>query len=418
MTRKRLATLGKRGALVRVMDTTAHGVRRYIVMWGGRDAREQQSFPGTPAGKREAMAFAEAFAAEVSRPVVTKPAEPITTEQLWTAYRTAAFPALRNRTKIIYRDAWMRWELFYGADRAARDMTIDDCDQFRAELERVGLATATIAQTIRTVRTVFNYAERTEKIDRNRWHQFELRVAKERRTKPRAEYPAADFARIWAQLDPTSATMWRPWVAIGLLGIYGMRQNATLHLQWSDVDEVLGTLTFRAEHDKQGEEHVQPLLPIAREVLAVAHAWRDRDGYTGPWVLPSGNSLNKGETYTIQSLWKALNNAEQRAGIAKIRFRSGHGFRRGLVGDLLEAGAELELALKAIGDRDLSMARHYAIKRNARIEQALTTRAESFTTAPRRAERATNVQSAAELDEAAPQTHMTKATVTSTLTEG
>lgn len=409
--RKRLATFGRRGALVRVVEVTVHGVKRYAVMWGPKSAREQQSFAGTPAGRREAMAFAEAFHAEASKPATASPAAPISTRQLWLAYTTATFPHLRTRTKHLYKEAWTRWEQYYGAEKPAGAVQIDDCDGFRAELERVGLATATIIKAIGVTRSVYNYAERTEKIDRNRWHQFRLRVAKERRTKQRAEYKQADFLAIWRQFDPTNSRQWRPYVAIGLLGIYGSRQNATLHIKDpADIDENSGTLFLRSEFDKQGEEQALPILPLTLELLAIARAWRQRDGYTGPWLLYAGHALNKGETYTIQSLWKALNGAEQRAGIDKVKWRSGHGFRRGLVGDLLEAGNDMDLALKAIGDSDPRMAKVYAVKRNERIERALTARAKSF-------ESATQVQPNADIAAITATKKRIRSHATSTTTE-
>lgn len=387
--RKRIATYGKRGQLVRVNEVQDAKGRRYVVQWGPASAREQRSFPGRT-GKAEAVAFAEAFAAEVGKPKADAPPVAITTRQLWLAFQTATFPHLRPRTKVLYKEFWTRWEQFYGPTRPAGDLTHDDCDQFRAELERVGLATATIQNTIVCVRSVYNYAERTEKIGRNRWHTFRFQVAKERRTKPRAEYRQQEFLAIWRQFDPTQRWQWRAHVVIGLLGLYGMRQTATLKLQWGDVNEDAGTLTFRPEFDKQGETHVVPLLPLTRELLGVAKAWREKEGYTGPWIVFAGRASNRQETYTLQSLWAALNTAEKAAGIAKITHRAGHAFRRGVVGDLLADGVDIELALKAIGDSDLRMARNYAVKRDDRITDALTRRAASFT------DGATNLQPVAD----------------------
>jgi integrase len=394
--RKRIATYGKRGALVRVMQVTVRGVKKHVVLWGPRDAREQESFPGTADGKKEAIAFAEAFTEERARlSTAEKHPQPapdtITTRALFVAFMIANAHALRPRTRELYREHWARWTAFFTESKAAGALTIDDCESFRAELQRVGLATATIQKTIGTIRVVYNYAERTGKIGKNPWHLFRFKVAKELRTKQRAEYRQEEFLAIWRQFDPTKGPQWRPYVAIGLLGIYGMRQNAVLHLKDpDDADEASGTIYFRSEWDKQGEEHRLPILPLTREILAVARAWRARDRYTGPWLLYSGHALNKGETYTISSLWLALAKAERKAKIDKVKWRAGHGFRRGLVGDLLAAGNDMDLALKAIGDSDPRMAKSYAVRRNERIDRALADRVATFTSA-------TNVQSSTEL---------------------
>lgn len=376
--RKRIATYGKRGALVRVIDEQRPDGRRFVVQWGSKASRQQRSFSGTPQGRSEAMAFAEAYEAEIRKPKAPDTPPALTTADLWRLYAEATFPHLRPRSRQLYTENWKRWERFFTRERLADSMTLVDATAFRAELERIGLATKTVQSAIEQARAVYNWAERAELIGRNRWHQFRFKVAKEKRTKARAEYRQADFLAIWRQFDPTLTGQWRPYVAIGLLGIYGARQNAVLHLTWADVDEAAGTLTLRAEWDKQGEEHVHALLPLTRELLAVAQAWRERHGYTGPWLLYPARKGSRSDTYTIQSLWAALGAAEARAGIDKVKFRAGHGFRRGLVGDLLEAGNDMDLALKAIGDRDLRMAKHYAVKRNDRIEKALATRAEAW----------------------------------------
>lgn len=412
MTRKRIAVYGHRGALVRVFQVHDSKGTRYVVQWGAKAARQQRSFLGK-SGKAEALAFAEAFHEESRKPPAPEVKAPITTRELWRSYCTATFPHLRPRSRALYAEFWKHWEAFYTKDRAAGDLSHDDCTGFRAELERQGLATATIQKCIVCVRGVYNYAERVELIDRNRWHAFRFQVAKERRTKPRAEYRQEEFLAIWRQFDPAKSTQWRPYVAIGLLGTYGARQNALLHLQWADVTD--DDIRLVPEWDKQGEEHVLPMTAVARELLAVARQWRERDGYEGPWIFYTARPTRQSETYTIQSLWSALWQAEVRAGIAPVKHRAGHGFRRGLVGDLLASGVDLELALKAIGDRDLRMGRHYAIKRNERIEKALSDRSQQFAQ-PR--EGATQVQPTPESTTAAPSGETGQPTVNHNTTKG
>lgn len=410
---KRVATYGRRGALVRVNEVTVDGVRRYVVQWGSKAKREQTSFPGTSRGRKEALAYAEGFARVAQQPVVEF--RDLTTRELWSAYILATSPNLRPRSIQLYTENWRHWEKWFGAETPANAMTPDTAHQFRARLEAAGLATKTIHSIIVTVRGVYNYGELTEKIGRNRWHQFKFRVAKERRTQPRAEYRQEEFLAIWRQFDPASPEQWRGYVAIGLLGLYGMRQTATLRLAWSDVDREAGTLTFRSQWDKTGQEHVLPLLPLTLELITVAETWRARLGYAGPYLLFPGRASNTAETYSIQSLWSVLQGAERRAGIAKLDYRAGHGFRRGLVGDLLAAGNDMELALKAIGDRDLRMAQHYAIKRNERINAALAAREQQLT---RIDAGATKGQSAPENSTAPTSGEEADAAVTVVTTEG
>ena len=376
--RKRIALYGTRGKLVRVFDLTEDGVRKFVVQWGSKSNRKQQSFVGTPTGRKDALKFAEGFTEEAAKPA-TAAHEPMTTAQAFKAFMLAS-PHLRESTRGKYTQMWGYWEQWFQPGTPVDAMTPETPHQFRARMEAAGLASVTMHKIITLVRSVYSYLEATERIHRNRWRQYRFKVAKEKRAQPRAEYREHEFLAIWRQFDPTKASQWRAYVAVGLLGIYGARQTAVLHIKDpDDVDDRAGTLTLRPEWDKQGETHVLPLLPLTRELIGVSRAWRERDGYTGPYLLPPRtNAKSDNETYTIQSLWWSIKQAQQRAKIPNIKWRAGHGFRRGLVGDLLEAGNDMELALKAIGDRDLSMAKHYAIKRNDRIDRALAARVDRF----------------------------------------
>lgn len=376
--RKRLATTGDRGSLIRLFEESRDGVRRYVVQWGPKGNRQQESWPRTPAGKAEAEAFFKAFEAEAGEPD-EKPA-PLSHRALWTAYQAAEWEHLRPNTRRLYADAWRTWEQFVRPDAIAQDVTIQQIHEFRRALDARGLATATVQDCIRNVRIVFNWGERNEVLERNRWHLFVYKVAKEKRTKQRAEFSAEEFLRIWRALDPEKRGQWRPWVAVGLLGIYGNRQNEILNLRWSWIDG--DTVTIDPAVVKTGDEGTLTLFPLTRGILDVARRWRETEGYAGDLVLFPGQTTKqrrgnstKQDHYTIQSLTDAIHRAEERSGVETIRWRAGHGFRRGLVGDLIEATGDPTLALQAIGDRDLKMLKHYNSKRQGRVDAAIQQRA-------------------------------------------
>jgi integrase len=370
--RKRLGTVGKRGSLVRLMEFTLPGLKRekrYIVQWGAKGARGQQSFTI----KAEAEAFFKAFEAEASKPD-DAPVK-LTNRQLWAEYQTAEWEHLRPNTRRLYADAWKTWEQFARLDSIAEDTTIQQIAEFRRALDARGLETATVKGCIRAVRVVFNWGERMERIGRNRWHLFVYKVSKEKRTKPRAEYTSPEFLRIWAALDPAKPGQWRAWVAVGLLGIYGNRQNEILNLQWPWIAG--DAVRIDPSVVKTGEEGTLTLFPLTRGILDVARRWAAKDGYHGTFVLypGKGGHATQQEHYSIQSLTDAIHRAEERAGVETIKWRAGHGFRRGLVGDLIDATGDPTLALQAIGDRDIGMLRHYHAKRQPKIDAAIQGRA-------------------------------------------
>ena len=383
MSIKRIATYGRRGALVRVDELRTDGVLKYRVQWGSKADRQQRAFSGTPSGKREAVAFAEAFTAEMQKAVPTgaQPA-PIATRALWEQYKLSAWPGLRPRSKVLYADQWAKWEAFWGRSRPADEFRLTDAHRFRQRLDEAGLSTASIHAIITMVRMVYRFGEAHELIGKNRWHLYVLKVAKERRTQPRAEYSRVELARIWREIDPTDAGQWRAYCVTGLLGLYGMRQNALLHLRWEDVTAT--EFVLRPEWDKLGERHVHLITPEAQAVFAIARAWREKrepvtPGVVSPWVFPAARKDSTREVYSIQSYWWALLRAEERAEVAHIKWRGGHGFRRGLVGDLIDQGADVEMALKAIGDKDVRMARHYHVRRNSRLDALILARSATVT---------------------------------------
>lgn len=374
--RRRLGTTGERGALVRLFLETRGKVARYVVQWGPAGARQQESWPATKAGKAEAEAFFKAFGEEATRQAT---GAPLTTRALWTAYLAAEAEHLRPRSLALYRASWRQWEQFYGAETVAEAVTVQQIADFRRALDARPLATATVKAIIRDVRIVYNWGERTELLAKNRWHLFVHKVAKEKRTTPRAEYRADEFLAIWRALDPRKPSQWRSWVAIGLLGIYGNRQNEILQLQWNWItdDEV----HIPPAVVKTGEPGTLQLFPLTRGILNVARQWQARLGYTGAYVIPTGQApgrLHQSQQpyYSIQTLTGQLHSAEKRAGVPQIRWRAGHGFRRGLVGDLADATGDVMLALQAVGDRDARMAPRYRVRRNDRIATEVRTRAD------------------------------------------
>lgn len=407
--RKRLATFGERGAMVRLFEESRAGRRRLVVQWGPKGARQQASYPATKAGRAEAEAFIKAFTDETAKVAETAP-QKLTVRALWLAYLAAEAEHLRANSLRLYRDAWRTWEQFITPDAIAEDVTILQITEFRRALDARNLATATVKDTIRNVRIVYNWGERQELIARNRWHLFVHKVAKEKRTKPRAEYRADEFLAIWRALDPAKPGQWRAWGLVGLLGIYGNRQNELLNLQWPWI--VGDTITIDPAVVKTGEQRLLGVVPQARRILDVVRAAARAEGYTGPYVFPPGQrdtqrraaKANPSQLahYSIQSLTDAIHRAEKRAGIERVKWRAGHGFRRGLMGDLADETGDVAFALQAIGDRDLRMAQHYRVRRDDRVDAAVRQRAERLFGHEEAPNGATKVQPEPENDEAAP----------------
>lgn len=335
------------------------------VRWRNNGQRKLRSYPNTPENRANAKAFAKGVAE--SR-VMPQESAPLTLRTLWQKYSEAEFPHLRANSQRLYREYYARWELAWGASFLVENTTLQMAHQFRKDLTKLGLATSTIRQTVRTAQMVYAWGERNELVTRNRLRLFRFKVSKDDRPESPAEYRDEDFAKLLAALDPTKAEQWRPWVALAICGAQGARQRAVLHLQWPDLTG--GMVTWRAQWDKQGREWSQPLRVLTVAAIEVAREWRDRNGYKGPWLFPAASKKNTGSpAYSPQSLWLALMKAEKRAGIAHIKGRGAHGLRRLLAGNVAALTGDAVLAMRSIGDTDVRMAGRYLKNRPDRITE-------------------------------------------------
>jgi integrase len=362
--RKDIARFGPSRRTVRVFTETD----RIIVQWYHLGRPKRRSWANTPAGRQDAKAWARGFAEARELPAPDE--APLTLRDIWTRYTEAEFPHLRKNSKRIYAEYWRKWERMWGREFVAEHTTKDMAPQFRAALEKQGLSVASVRQAIRTAKLVYRWAEDNDHLERNALERYRFKVAKDKRPVSPAEFTGAEFLALLAQFRPDLDSQWRPYVALALCGLQGVRQNAVLHLQWADVDLEAGRVTWRAEWDKLGNTWSQPLRPASRVALEHALAWREKHKRNDPWVFPAGSSKSTQPTYSIQSLWAALQRAERKAGIAHQARRGGHGLRRLLSGDVWEATGDAMLALRAIGDRDPRQMDRYLKDRDDRVDSA------------------------------------------------
>lgn len=364
--------LGRRGASIRVF--VEDGLVR--VYWSRKGKREMRSWPDSREHRAVARAFAEGMLHEWESPA---PPQALTFRELWEAYAEASFPSLRPRSRELYTAYWRKAELYFGAHASARDLIPASLQRLRGIIAKQGLALSTAKHVISTVKGVYAWADQHRLLSPNPIAGFRFKIGKEERPVPVEEYTRQEFDRLLAQFDATKPLQWRAWLTLMLCGWTGARQNAVLHLQWGDVTEE--EVIFRARWDKMGREWRQPLYAPLHDALVVARTHREREGYTGKWILFSESAT---EVYTIQAFWWMLKTAERKAGIAHRRLRAGHGFRRMFAGDVAAATNDPLLAIHAIGDTDLTMAGRYLHRRDERRRVGLEKLADAHYVQPTR----------------------------------
>jgi len=363
---KTVRTFGEYGATIRVVKKGDY----YRVR--SRHLGLTRSFKGADA-KARALGFAERLAQGRAGGEGTN----TSIAALWDAYTSSsAFRELRPRSRELYAENWSLFCEVVPHHTPADEVTVAVLEVVRTALTDTprprapeGLAVNTVRKAIQVVKGVFAWGERVEFLSRNRVHGFTFRVGRDNRPVTPDEYTGEEYTALLAALSFDKVTQRTPFVITVLCGSQGVRINAALHLRWEDVRWDDDVILWRAAWDKMGNEWDQPLRTPTRAVLA--RLWDAADNPTEGWVFPSRRTGAASETYTVQSYWWALREAEKRAEIPHRARRAAHGFRRMIAGDLVDATGSAHLAMEGIGDRSVKMAETYVKRRTGRTARAL-----------------------------------------------
>lgn len=360
--KRELAHFGpSRGGVRVVLD---RGV--ILVLW---PPRKQRTYPDTPEGRVNAVAHAQGLHDGTAAKKEAVPVKALTVGELWAAYGKAEFPSLRPRTQKIMASRWAKFEAYKKHDFPAADVTFQHMDEFREALEKRGRPGNQIKLHVQVVKLVYRWA-RQRKLVLSDVPDYRLKMAKEQRALEPDEYVAGDFDALVATLDPRKANEWRPWCALMLIGHQGVRVNAALHCAYPD-DVVGERLIWRPEWDKLGRQWDQPIRDGALSAILWALWWRERLGYAGRWLIFTARPKQGDKPYRVQALWRALQEAEKRAGVRHKPWRALHGLRRMVAGDVLEETGDFKAALDFIGDRDPRLLQKYLkVRENRRTEVA------------------------------------------------
>lgn len=358
--RKEIVRFGKRGAWVRCFLEAGHELVRvqWIPAKGQREKTE--SWPNTPANRAIAKTYAQAVYERLTAPATTPALVRLTLRELWSRYLTAESSHLRGKTITNYASRWSKFELFAGRDAFVDTITAETLDEFRQTMRRTvspktkrGHAVNQIAEHVKLVKQVFAWGRKRKLLKENPLLEYTMKVAKDDTKVETVEYSNADWAKILGALDHRNSRQWRAYVAILLAGVLGPRENALLHLEWTDIDLVARTVRWVPRWDKLGRDRLQPLPRDAVRAFRIAAVWRRRQGHTGAHVFPAVQVRAKGGTWTAQALTQALHLACKRAGVAESKYQGMHAFRRMAAGNVLELTGNLKQAGEWIGDTDL-----------------------------------------------------------------
>jgi integrase len=360
--RKRLFTLGTRGA--RVIGFHAGALVR--VEWREGGKRMTRSWEAKADTKKIARAFALGVQDRLERGgVPDAPATVPTLDALFSAYLLAVRDGLRPRTVALYRQRWAEFVAFAKPERRADTVTPELLDAFRAAVAERHVPNQ-IKELVRVVKIVFNWGVARGHVPPSRLQLYRFVLGKDAKRIEMAEYSAEEAQALIAHFDPRKSREWRPFVMLTLLAFCGPRQRAARFITWNDVDLDGGRIHWRAATDKVGRDRWQPLPTSVLEALYVAYGWR-RGSEADAFIFFS--PTHAGRVWTYQAFSYALREAEKAVGIPHRKWRGAHGFRRGVVGNVIElTGGDMRRAASWIGDKSTRIIEaHYALDRDGQM---------------------------------------------------
>lgn len=291
-------------------------------------------------------------------------ASELTLKVLFDNYEREVTPTKSPTTQAHDRRTRRLFEACWGAGAKVRDLDRRDWDRFIAqrrsgtlrpegraakakEKREAGVKNRVIEYDLRYLMAVCNWAETVREkgvamLDRNPFRKFPIPVEA---NPERPVLTDEEFSRLTqaakglakAAKEPTKAgkaSRKKPWRDVELYLLLshetGHRCTAVGRLRWSDVDLEKGLVTWRAEYDKQGVEHIVPLSETAAEALRVARreAARLGDG----WVFASPTDTAKPvRRDLLRDAWQKL---EKAAKLERVPGRGWHSLRRKFATDL------------------------------------------------------------------------------------
>jgi site-specific recombinase XerC len=284
--------------------------------------------------------------------------------ELWAHYEQAHRADWAPRTLVLNRG---RWEVlapgFLPSTTYALSVTPDVLDDWRVALSTIArkhgraMAGNQIAHHTQLVKSVYAFGVRRGLLAHNPIREY--RVRRGRSSKPLAvpAFTSREWARLLAVLDYRKPSDWRAWALIALDGLLAPRSLALLKLQWRDLRglsfEEPRTVRWRGEHDKVGNERVQPLPRDAVRVLRICRVWARREGYSGDYVFFGAQARTRHRHYTYSALNGQLVRACDRAKVPRLQYQAMHGLRRLSGTRVLEDHGDVNAAADWLGDVDL-----------------------------------------------------------------
>jgi integrase len=156
-----------------------------------------------------------------------------------------------------------------------------------------------------------------------------------------------EMRALMAELDRGSTRLWSSRFLFKLLLLTGLRLREWSLAEWSQYNDVMGTLTLPPERTKTGYRVVQ----LGDEVRIILRQMRSHPKAHDRWIFP--NELGTGPTLRCSSVWKLV---KANAGLGNIRL---HDLRHTFASYSLLSGANIKEVQKMLGHSSIKSTDRY-----------------------------------------------------------
>src|SRR5665213_477858 len=343
-------TFGDRGTRVRLFQRRRDGVFwRDVWLPGGTRSRKSL---GT-ADRHEAERLGKALLSALLKDETPITTGPITLAQLWERYQTEASLFIDNKplTKLNAECRVAVLLGFFGADRDVRSLTALDQEAYSVKRRGGGIPyrSGKRAKVVRTnavrqrsvdadlslLHSMLKWAMTVRLPGNRRWLEYNPLEGVRRVREKNPKRPVATWERFHRtcvamrklRRAETTDEGKRRWLKIELALILaeatGRRLNSIRNLRWEDVDFERGSIRWRAEADKKGQEWV---VPITHDVVNALRVFQRRLRTISGWVFQAEVRTDAPMDRYLFDKW--LRVAEDAAGLPKLDGGLWHPYRR------------------------------------------------------------------------------------------
>ena len=299
--------------------------------------------------RAERMSANDAQAGELQQDSASNAGQPWTFSKIFEKYLRLR-PDLKGRENDIYR--FKNYLELDFADIAPEEVTHDDVERFRHNLQNKSLKPATVRHVLELLRRLANFAVK-KNYCRGLSFKLEMPKVENQKTEELTQFQLQNLLRVLEE-DPDLQVS-----NLVRMALYtGMRRGELFELCWSDIDFHHKTITVRSA--KKGQHPTIPLNEMAEKVLA-EHAHVEG---SSKFVFPG--RAGKKRTECKRPLLRIRKNA----GLPED-FRLLQGLRHVYATKLVSSGkVDLETLQSLLTQKSPLMTQRYAYLLDQRVEVA------------------------------------------------